>query len=160
MPTSSSMSINVSHRLPKPSRWLDRRAFLGDLSEGLGGIALAALFAEQGFLKAGPEVQIDVAARKSHFTARAKRVLHVFCTGAVSHLDTFDYKPALWKRHGQPMPGIDKLITFQGENGNVARSPWAFKPRGRVGKMTSDLLPHLGQCVDDICFIHSLTSKT
>ena len=58
--------------------------------------------------------------------------LHIFCTGAVSHLDTWDYKPELWKRNGQPMPGVEKLITFQGENGNLAQSPWKFKPRGQT----------------------------
>jgi hypothetical protein len=154
------MSIDRATALPRPTRWLDRRTFLGDLSQGVGGIALAALLAEQGFLQAGDGIQANASPRKTHFPPRARRVLHVFCTGAVSHLDTFDFKPELWKRHGQPMPGADKLITFQGENGNLARSPWAFKPRGRMGKMTSDLLPHLGQCVDDLCFIHSLTSKT
>ena len=87
-------------------------------------------------------------------------MLHIFCTGAVSHLDTWDYKPELIKRHGQPMPGVEKLITFQGENGNLARSPWTFRPRGESGKYISDLLPHLAGCADDLCFIHSLTSKT
>src|SRR5262249_55905453 len=95
-----------------------------------------------------------------HFTPRAKRVLHVFCTGAVSHLDTWDYKPALVKRHGEPLPGVDKLVTFQGENGNLSRSPWNFAPHGHTGKYVSDLLPHLAHHVDEMCFIHSMTSKT
>ena len=43
----------------------------------------------------------------------------------------------------QPMPGADKLITFQGENGNLVQSPWVFKPRGQSGKMVSDLLPNV-----------------
>ncbi len=86
--------------------------------------------------------------------------MHIFCTGAVSHLDTWDYKPALIKRDGQPMPGVEKLITFQGENGNLARSPWTFRPRGQSGKYLSDLLPHLAERADDLCFVHSLTSKT
>ncbi len=128
------MSTKIPVLLPKPSRWLDRRAFLGDLSQGLGGIALAALFAEQGLLQAGEEVQSTVAARKSHFPSKAKRVLHVFCTGAVSHLDTFDYKPALWKMHGQPMPGSDKLITFQGENGNLRAAPGSSSRAAGSGK--------------------------
>jgi hypothetical protein len=58
------------------------------------------------------------------------------------------------------MPGSDKLVTFQGENGNLAQSPWKFEPRGTTGKHVSDLIPHLGGCVDDLCFIHSMTSKT
>ncbi len=86
-----------------------------------------------------------LAPKPPHFPAKAKRVLHIFCTGAVSHLDTWDYKPELWKRNGQPMPGVEKLITFQGENGNLAQSPWKFKPRGQTGKYISDLLPHLAE---------------
>src|SRR5262249_18229109 len=120
---------------------------------GVGSIALASLLAEQGLFAAD-------AARKPHCTPRASRVLHVFCTGAVSHVDTFDYKPELIKRHGRPMPGVDKLVTFQGENGNLARPLWAFRPRGQSGKMVSDLLPHLAALADEVCFGHSLTSKT
>ena len=133
----------------------DRRRFLGDFATGLGGIALASLLAEQELLAGDAQVP-----RKPHFTPRAKRVLHVFCTGAVSHVDTFDYKPELEKRDGQPLPGVDKLITFQGENGNLARPRWRFRARGRSGKMVSDLLPHLAELADELCFVHSLTSKT
>src|SRR5882724_10468191 len=147
---------------------LDRRAFLGNLSLGVGSIAMTTLLAEQGLLAAEdekpihPEIRPDAptAERKPHFRSKAKRVLHVFCTGAVSHLDTWDYKPELVKRHGQSMPGIDRLVTFQGENGNLAKSPWTFRPHGQTGKYVSDLLPHLAECVDDLCFVHSLTSKT
>jgi hypothetical protein len=64
------------------------------------------------------------------------------------------------KHHDQPLPGQEKLITFQGEQGHLIKSPYAFRPRGQSGKMTSDLLPHLGELVDEMCFVHSLTSKT
>src|SRR5438552_3456278 len=138
---------------------LDRRRFLGDFSRGVGGIAFASLLAQQGLLADSKPVD-PLAPRRPHFPAKAKRVLHIFCTGAVSHLDTFDYKPELIKRHGQPLPGIDKLVTFQGENGNLAKSPWTFRPHGQTGKYVSDLLPHLAECIDDLCFVHSLTSKT
>ncbi|HZT78875.1 MAG TPA: DUF1501 domain-containing protein [Gemmataceae bacterium] len=142
---------------------LTRRNFLGHMAGGLGGVALASLLAEGGLLAAPPGANAPgslTAPRKPHFAPKAKRVLHVFCTGAVSHLDTFDYKPELIKRHGQPMPGVEKLVTFQGENGNLAKSPWKFRPHGQSGKYVSDLLPHVAECVDDLCFIHSLTSKT
>jgi hypothetical protein len=138
---------------------LNRRSFLGHFGVGMGGIALTALLAEHGLLAADPDTRPE-APRKPHFPARASRVLHVFCTGAVSHLDTWDYKPELIKRHGQPMPGVDKLVTFQGENGNLAQSPWQFRPHGDSAMYVSDLLPHLAACVDDLCFVHSLTSKT
>ena len=132
---------------------LDRRGFLASLAGGVGGIALGSLFAREAAANAA-------SAKLPHFAPKAKRILHIFCSGAVSHLDTWDYKPELVKRHGQPMPGSEGLKTFQGENGALAKSPWEFRPRGQSGKMTSDLLPKLGECVDDLCFIHSLTSKT
>jgi hypothetical protein len=138
---------------------LDRRRFLAGMASGLGGIALGSLLASEGLLASGPgEDPLDGATPR--FPPRAHRVIHIFCTGAVSHLDTWDYKPELVRRHGQPMPGVEKLVTFQGENGNLARSPWEFKPRGESGKMLSDLLPNLADLADRICFVHSLTSKT
>lgn len=145
---------------------LDRRSFLGDFATGAGSIALVSLLAENGLLAdekpIRPEIDPEqpVAPRKPHFLPRAQRVLHIFCTGAVSHIDTWDYKPELIKRHGQPMPGAGKLITFQGENGNLTRSPWKFKPRGQSGKQVSELLPQVAELADEMCFIHSLTSKT
>ncbi len=141
----------MSDPTPTPAglRLLDRRRFFSGMAGGMAGVALGSLLAEAGSLEGIP-----------HHPARAKRVVHIFCTGAVSHLDTWDYKPELVKRHGQPMPGAGKLVTFQGENGNLAKSPWAFKPRGESGVMTSELLPRLGELADEICFVHSLTSKT
>ena len=103
---------------------------------------------------------LPFAAREPHFPAKAKNVLLIFCAGACSQLDTFDYKPELIKRHGEPMPGADGLLTFQGKQGNLTKSPWEFKPRGQCGKMVSDLVPMLGELVDEMCFIHSLTGKT
>jgi Protein of unknown function (DUF1501) len=129
------------------------------MAGGVGGIALAGLLNADGLLAADSPTS-PLAARAPHFPAKAKRVVHIFCTGAVSQLDTWDYKPELIKRDGQPMPGVDKLVTFQGENGNLARSPWAFRPRGESGKMISNLLPHLADMADEMCFLHSLTSKT
>ncbi len=58
------------------------------------------------------------------------------------------------------MPGADGLVTFQGKQGNLTKSPWEFRPRGECGKMISDLVPMLGEMADDMCFIHSLTGKT
>jgi hypothetical protein len=144
---------------------LDRRNFLAHLGSGLGGVALVSLLAQQGMAAQRKSWRPDIrpamplAARPPHFQAKAKRVLHVFCSGACSHLDTWDYKPGLIKHHGQLLPGGEKLVTFQGANGNLTRSPYAFRPRGQCGKYTSDLLPQLGACVDDICFIHSMTAR-
>ncbi|MBI2826039.1 MAG: DUF1501 domain-containing protein [Planctomycetia bacterium] len=150
-------------------RLLDRRGFLGDAAASLGAIALAGLLEQNGLLAAEsatgsipPAINpaAPLGARTPHFAPRAKQVLMIFCSGACSHLDTWDYKPELQKRDGQPMPGFEKLVTFQGPSGNLARSPYEFRPRGQCGKHCSDLLPNLAELADEMCFIHSLTAKS
>ena len=146
---------------------LNRRDFLRYGGSGLSSIALLSLLAEQKLLGAGKSPirppwspAHPAAPRAPHFTPRAKNILVVFCSGACAHLETWDYKPELIKRHGQPMPGLDKLVTFQGENGNLTKPHWEFKPRGQSGKMISNLLPNLAELADDLCFIHSMTAKS
>lgn len=144
--------------------FFDRRGFLGRLGSGLATIAAIDLLGREGRGAAGDARFVADAVVPSkgilHHPPRARRVIQIFCTGAVSHLDTWDYKPELIHRHGQPMPGGGNLITFQGENGALAQSPWRFRPRGQCGKPISDLLPHLASLADKLCFVHSLTSKT
>ena len=149
---------------------LNRRRFLADTGIGLGAIALTHLLSKQGLLAASVSGKESVrpiidpghpyAPRVPHFTPRAKNVIVIFCSGACSQLDTFDYKPELIRHHGQPMPGNEKLITFQGEQGALTKSPWEFRPRGQSGKMISNLVPRLGALADDLCFIHSMQGKT
>jgi hypothetical protein len=149
------------------NQFLNRRSFFGDTARGLGGIALTSLLHEQRLLGEGSvpiRPVIDparpFASRGAHHPASAKKVLVIFCSGACSQVDTFDYKPELIRRHGQPLPGAEDLLTFQGEQGNLTKSPWEFKPRGESGKMVSELVPHLAELADDMCFIHSMQGKT
>jgi hypothetical protein len=147
-----------------------RREFLFDATSGLGSLALLSLLARERRAVANDDAKTPIRPsihpeaplepRVSHFTPKASRVVMIFCSGAVSHVDTFDYKPELVKRNGQPLPGADKLITFQGEQGNLVAPQWAFKPRGESGKMVSDLLPQLAELADELCFIHSMTAKS
>ncbi len=141
---------------------LDRRRFLGDMTMGLGGIALASLLQAEGRVSAAPAIDParPSAPRTGHHRARARNVVVVFCAGAFSQVDSFDYKPELIRRDGQPLPGNERLVTFQGENGNLKRPLWEYRPRGRCGKMVSDLVPFIGSQSDRICFLHSLTTKT
>ncbi|MBM3824445.1 MAG: DUF1501 domain-containing protein [Verrucomicrobia bacterium] len=155
---------NIRHPL------LDRRRFLGRSAYGLGAVALVHLLQRGGLLGAGvakkEPFRPGLAAGKPYAPrppqemARARNVLVIFCSGACSHLDTFDYKPELIRRHGQSMPGQEKLITFQGAQGALNKSPWEFRPRGRSGKMISELVPHLAELADELCFIHSMRGKT
>src|SRR5437867_804493 len=160
--------MKAQSSLTHAGRWLlNRRDFLRLGGTGLGGIALTALLAEQGLL-AGDKSPIrpqwsaerPTAPRPPHFPAKAKNVLVIFCSGALSHVDVWDYKPELVKRHGQPLPASEKLVTFQGENGGLSQPLWEFRPRGQSGKMISELLPHLAELADELCFIHSMTANS
>jgi hypothetical protein len=141
---------------------LDRRNFLGRSATTLGSIALSSLLQRDGLLAARPPL-IDPAnpfgARSTHFPPKARNVLMIFCAGAVSQLETWDYKPELIRHDGKPLAG-GPAVTFQGPAGELARPQYAFRQRGQTGKWVSDLIPHLAELTDDIAFIHSLTSKS
>lgn len=144
--------------LPPDFGLLSRRGFLSRVPTGLAGIGLLALLADE--RAAAEAAGWEPGRGQTHHRAKAKRVLQIFCPGAASHLDLWDYKPALEKHDGQPLPGEANLVTFQGKNGNLMRSPWPFQPAGQSGKMISSLLPQLAAHVDDMAFIHSMTSKS
>lgn len=142
---------------------LGRRGMLAGSYSALAGIGLLDLLGRDGFAEepAGANKSGWRPERgETHFPAKAKRVLQIFCPGAASHLDLWDYKPELFARSGQPLPGEENLVSFQGKNGNLMAPPWEFVPCGQSGKRISSLLPHMAQHVDDIAFIHSMTSKT
>ena len=143
-------------------RRLDRRQFLGAAGVPLGSLALAGLLsADRACAAERPAIDPaqPYAPRPAHVPAKAKNVVVIFCAGAVSQLETWDYKPELLKRDGQPLPG-GPPVTFQGPSGNLARPQYEFRPRGQSGKMVSDMLPQLAELTDEIAFIHSLTSKS
>jgi len=128
---------------------ISRRAWLGNVYTGLAGIGLAHLLEHSA-----------AGSTALHHLPRAKRVLQIFCPGAASHMDLWEHKPALEKYHGQPLPGEENLVSFQGKNGNLMKSPWPLVPAGQTGKRISSMLPHMATHVDDIAFIHSMTSKS
>jgi hypothetical protein len=133
---------------------LTRRDLFSGAATGLGAIALACLLSEEGRAETGARGPV------THFTPKARRVIQIFCMGGVSHVDTFDYKPELEKRHGQEISGKGKIDTFFGQPGTLMKSPFAFKKRGQSGLWCSDLLPHIAGCVDDITFLYSMKSKS
>ncbi len=142
---------------------LNRRSFLDQSKFGLAGIALTSILNSQDLLAEG-SVSFDPTApfekRLPHFTASAKNVIVIFCAGAVSHVDFWEYKPELIKYDGKPLPGNERLISFQGENGALQKPLWEFNRYGNCGKMLSSLVPHIGSCADDICFLHSIHTKS
>ena len=141
---------------------VSRRGFLADMGTGLAGIGLADLIGNEAVGDPSGSSFTDwrPGLGQTHLPAKARRVLQIFCPGAASHMDLWEHKPALERWHGKPLPGDEEFVSFQGKNGNLMKSPWPFVPCGESGKMTSSMLPHMAQHVDDIAFIHSMTSKT
>ncbi|MBI3416050.1 MAG: DUF1501 domain-containing protein [Verrucomicrobia bacterium] len=139
-----------------------RRHFLWQSASGLGGVALAWLLHDEARAQEKRSVVngSPYSAKPTHFPAKAKRVIHIFAAGGVSHVDTFDHKPELTKHHGQPLNAKTKYDPFFGQPGNLLKSPWQFRQRGRSGAWVSDLLPNIAACADDITFIKSMVSKS
>tara|TARA_R110002049_G_scaffold2750_4_gene21956 strand:+ start:123725 stop:125158 length:1434 start_codon:yes stop_codon:yes gene_type:complete len=131
-----------------------RRHFLGNVVTGLAGVGLIDL------LGGNTAIADEQSPVQRHHAPKAKRVLQIFCPGAASHMDLWEHKPMLEKMDGQPIPGEADLVSFQGKNGSLMRSPWPFAASGESGKMISSMLPHMAKHVDDIAFIHSMHSKT
>lgn len=143
---------------PLPQRELSRRELLWRLGGGLGGVALSHLLGYEGLLAGDAEP--DRRASGLHHPAKAQRVVQLFMSGAASQCDTFDYKPELVRRHGQPFDPGGKVELFQSQPGACMQSPWGWRQHGQCGKWVSDLLPNLAQCVDDMAFVHSMVSKS
>ena len=129
-----------------------RRDFLWRLGGGLGGIALASMLGEEGLL-AGEALPL-------HFPPKAKRVVQLYMSGAASQCDLWDYKPALAKQHGEKFDPGEAVELFQSAPDKVMASPFGWRQHGTCGKWLSEPLAPLGECVDDIAFIHSMVSKS
>src|SRR2546423_5632192 len=91
-----------------------RRRFLGDMATCAGGMALAWLLERDA--RAAESSSSPGEVKPAHFAPRARRVLQIFCPGAVSHIDTWEHKPELAKRHGPPFAGQAKLATVPGRH--------------------------------------------
>jgi hypothetical protein len=144
------------HR-PAATRPISRRDFLWQSGGGLGGLALAAMLGPDRALAADAPAP---ASRPLHPPAKAKRVVQFFMAGAASHLDLFDYKPELIKRHGQPSDFGEPVEAFQNGLGPWLRPLWDFHPYGQSGKMLSDVVAPLGGVVDDLAFVHNMVGKS
>ena len=140
--------------------WLDRRGFMGDVAAGIIGVALMDLDKAHASQNQTPATANSWHPGQPQFEPKARQVLHIFCPGAASHIDLWDYKPALAQYDGTPLPGADAFLSFQGKNGNIMKSPWPFIRSGQTGKPISSILPNVAKHVDDMAFIHSMTSRT
>ena len=136
---------------------LSRRESLLKMGTGLGILGLAGILAQDGTLAAEPKSAFSgspLSDRSGHFAPRAKHIIHLFMNGGPSQVDTFDPKPELDKHDGE-RPMSANLKTER-KTGGLLKSPFAFKPYGESGIEVSDLFPHIGSCIDDICVIRSM----
>lgn len=139
---------------------VSRRAFINRSSVGIGAAALThQLFAESGI------EQQWAGAIKPHHLAKAKRVIFLCMAGGPSHIETLDYKPALIKMDGEPMPKSitegQPIAQLQGKKDALkCMGPQhSFSRHGQSGQMISDVFPHIAKLADDITIINSMTTK-
>jgi hypothetical protein len=147
-----------------------RRNFLFESCGGLSGLALAHLLNQDGLLAASvqdvaceskPVGYNPFAPKKPHFAPRATSVISLFMSGGVSHIDSFDPKPALEKYAGQPLTGKGEIVVRQGNPGPLMPSPFQFKKYGRSGIPVSELFPTIAeQHIDDLAVIRSVYGKS
>lgn len=145
----------MTHRAPGPP--VSRRDLLQRLGSGFGTIAAASMLSDP--THAG-RPQIDVgpsllSPKLPHFAPKAKHVIQLFMPGGPSQVDTFDYKPLIEKHAGERPSAVDRKTLRNTKNG-LFPSPFGFKQYGQSGKWVSDIFPRTAQCVDDICFVHSM----
>src|SRR5437016_5082536 len=127
---------------------VDRRDFFSFPLRGIGATAALSLLLGQG--RAAP----------TFFRAKAKRVIHLCLCGGLSQIDSFDYKPELEKRHGQPLGGDEKPDVFFGQIGLLRKNDWEFKQRGQSGLWVSELFPHIAEMADELTVIRSMVAES
>jgi hypothetical protein len=137
---------------------LARRAFLGRSAQGLGAVAVASL-AGSAESRAGQRGVYE----RPPLPQRAERVIWLSMAGGPSHLETFDHKPELAARNGQPMPESltkgQQLAQLQGQKLVCFGPQHPFRPMGPNGTMICELFPHIGSVLGDICLIRSMTTE-
>ncbi|HSH17379.1 MAG TPA: DUF1501 domain-containing protein [Verrucomicrobiae bacterium] len=138
---------------------LNRRRALKSLACGFGYLALAGLATE----RAAAGLSGPLAARLPHHRPRAKRIIFLFMQGGPSQIDTFDYKPLLFRRDGEMVNFDDaRTIANTGQRATaqrVMKPLWDFRQHGESGRWVSGLFPEMARHVDDLCFIHSLQTE-
>jgi uncharacterized protein (DUF1501 family) len=154
--------MNAPHEL---QRLLGRRAFLGAGSQGIGGLALGSLLSADRSLAVEAISTARLPAGLPHFAPKAKRVLCLFQSGGLSHVDLFDNKPTLQEHHGEEIPpSVKGTQRLTGMTSRQAKYP-VVKPLmegracGQHGTWISDLLPHLQTIADDLCIVKSVHTE-
>lgn len=140
-----------------------RREFLWQSGAGFGAVALSSLLDRDGFFSSRASAATStnpLAEKPPHFAPKAKSIIFLFMYGGPSHIDTFEYKPDMVGMDGKT---VDVKTFGRGghkSGGRIVEPRWKFKQYGECGKWVSDLFPNVGECVDDIAFLHSMTADS
>ena len=148
-------SLSLTPHLPQPTR----RDLFSWVGNGLGSTALLSLLSQNGFLEAAP-VAAEADDPPPHHPPSASRAIHIFLCGGLSHVDSFDYKPALERHHGKPLSSAERPDVFFGKVGLLHKSFWNFSQRGQSGLWVSDLFPNLATVADELTVIRSMYAET
>ena len=132
----------------------------GFTSLGLTGMLSSSGFFDSQARAEDAKVTNPLAPKEPHHPAKAKSVIFLFMYGGPSHMDTFDYKPELYKLDGQTISVKTKGRGGSKNQGRVVGPKWSFKQYGQSGQWVSELFPNLSQHVDDIAFIKSMTADS
>jgi hypothetical protein len=132
-------------------RRLSRRQALKSAGAGFGGLALAGMLGQAAArASGGVKTARPLAAKAPHFKPKATRIIFLFMQGAISQVDTFEYKPGLQQRGGKPGPG----------GGTLTSSKFRFRQYGESGTWFSELLPHMAVHADKLCWLRGLYTDT
>ena len=135
----------------------DRRQFIVHGGSSFAGLAASLMLFNDSVLADDHHGGV---LQNLHHPAKAKRVIQLFMAGAASHVDLWDYKPALLKHHGEASDFGEHVEAFQNGLGPWMKSPFRFAPYGESGKWLSDAVAPLGSCVDDMAFVHNMVGTT
>ena len=144
-----------------PILW-SRREWLARSGMGMGAIGLTGILGLDGIAPthaaaAGGKTLSPMAPKQAHFPAKAKHVIHIFLNGGLSHVDSFDPKPALDKYAGKMIPSGN--LRTERKTGAAFPSPFRFKKYGQSGIEVSEIFSHVGECIDDIAVIRSMQAN-
>ncbi len=142
----------------EPAPTTTRRDFLCRNLNGLGALALAGMLADELGAESGETNPLRL--REPDLLGHAEHCIFMFMGGGVSHMDTFEYKPALAKVHNKPLPRVPnvkgELESRLAFDHRCLASPFEFSRHGKCGRYMSSLVPHIARHVDDLAFVHGI----
>ena len=137
---------------------MTRREWLFRNANGFGGLAFAAMLAEEQGRAQTNNLVAPLTVKPPHHPAKAKSVIFLYMDGGPGQMDSFDPKPRLRAEHGQPIQMPELPTTVFNITDIVFGTPFEFSRHGKSGIWVSELFPNLSSCVDDMCIVNSMVA--